>query len=241
MPRALQNSSVRSSLPLALSLVVHACAFAALWHIAPLAPASERESEPVTVRLVPHSTPPEERLEPLRAADRRALPVEQDWPSIPSEPLDEEAGPEPGYSFANELPASAWRSVIGVGSSGALRLQRPRAPQAEDCAAPSVAVASVPAPMAEVTPPAPLDCPPPEYPAGAASVGERGRVRLEIRIGSDGSVESVGILHSSGFARLDEAALAGVRRWRFHPARRAGVAIAWRLEHTIVFRVDAAR
>ena len=88
----------------------------------------------------------------------------------------------------------------------------------------------------------PLDCPAPEYPAASATVNEQGRVRLEIRIDSAGRVESVRILHSSGFARLDEAAEVAVRRWRFRPAQCSGVALAWRLEHTIVFRVaESAR
>jgi periplasmic protein TonB len=92
----------------------------------------------------------------------------------------------------------------------------------------------------EVSAPVPLECAAPEYPAGAASVSEQGRVQLELAIGSSGRVESVRVLRSSGFARLDEAALAGVRRWRFEPARRDGVAVAWRLEHTIVFRIASA-
>jgi protein TonB len=54
-------------------------------------------------------------------------------------------------------------------------------------------------------------------------------------------VESVRVLRSSGFARLDEAAESGVRNWRFRPARRAGSAVAWRLVHSIVFRVDGGR
>ncbi len=217
----------------------------ALYGFAPFARAPEREEQPVSVRFVPHTSPPAEEFVPPRATDRRALPLVQAFAPIPIEPESEEPLPAESSVFASELPAVARRMPLGVGASGALRVPHARAPETTECGASTATTpapaACAPGPLEEATPPLPLACPPPAYPAGAASVGEGGRVRLEIRIDSDGRVESVRVLSSSGFARLDEAAELGVRSWRFRPARRAGSASAWRLEHTIVFRVDSGR
>jgi protein TonB len=43
-------------------------------------------------------------------------------------------------------------------------------------------------------------------------------VILSVRVGADGRPESVTVSRSSGFPRLDNAAVEAVRRWRFKPA-----------------------
>jgi len=53
-----------------------------------------------------------------------------------------------------------------------------------------------------------------------------------------GSAENVQIKQSSGFARLDEAAAAAVRQWRFVPARRGAEPIAASVMVPIVFRLE---
>lgn len=74
--------------------------------------------------------------------------------------------------------------------------------------------------------------PKPEYPADARAAGLSGRVVLLIHISAQGDVSSASVQKSSGVASLDESALNTVQnRWRFEPARRAGVAVP--LEVTI--------
>ena len=75
-----------------------------------------------------------------------------------------------------------------------------------------------------------LENPAPAYPSAAKRAGEQGRVMLRVRVDPEGGVERIEVQATSGHPRLDEAALAAVRRWRFAPARRAGQAIAgWAL------------
>ena len=50
------------------------------------------------------------------------------------------------------------------------------------------------------------------YPAGSANVNEAGTAKLRILFGPDGNVLDVNLLASTGFPRLDEAALEGARR-----------------------------
>ena len=52
-----------------------------------------------------------------------------------------------------------------------------------------------------------------------------GSVRLKVIVGRRGRVEDAVVVRSSGDARLDQAAEAAVRRWRYRPARRNGRAV----------------
>lgn len=73
-----------------------------------------------------------------------------------------------------------------------------------------------------------LTCPdraPPSYPAISRRLGEEGKVVLRVELDETGQVERATIKISSGYARLDEAALATVKRWRCRPASRDGAAV----------------
>lgn len=71
-----------------------------------------------------------------------------------------------------------------------------------------------------------LQNPKPAYPAISKRVGEQGKVVVRVLIGADGSAQKAEIRQSSGFERLDQAALDTVLRWRYVPGRRGGVAEA---------------
>ena len=57
-------------------------------------------------------------------------------------------------------------------------------------------------------------------------LGEQGKTTLRVLIGVDGLPQRAEIVKSSGFERLDQAAMATVMRWRYVPGKRAGVAEA---------------
>lgn len=54
-------------------------------------------------------------------------------------------------------------------------------------------------------------------------MGEQGKVLLRVYINAQGQPEKIDIKQSSGFDRLDEAAINTVQRWRFVPGKRNGV------------------
>ena len=62
----------------------------------------------------------------------------------------------------------------------------------------------------------------PKYPRVSRKRGERGRVLVRVFINRDGSSEKVEIEQSSGFSRLDEAAMNSAKKCRFIPAKRNG-------------------
>ncbi len=65
----------------------------------------------------------------------------------------------------------------------------------------------------------------PLYPAAARRLGEQGAVVVRVLVGVDGRVRRVELAATSGSPRLDEAAAAAVRQWRFEPAATAGGAV----------------
>lgn len=82
---------------------------------------------------------------------------------------------------------------------------------------------------------------PPDYPAESRRRGEEGVVRLSLRVGIDGRVEGAEVATSSGFPRLDQAAVEAARRWRFRPAMQGGVPVAATLPTAVHFRLTDAR
>lgn len=71
-----------------------------------------------------------------------------------------------------------------------------------------------------------LQNPKPAYPANSRRLGEQGQVVVRVLIGVDGTAQKAEIRQSSGFDRLDQAALATTQRWRYVPGKRGGVAEA---------------
>ena len=55
---------------------------------------------------------------------------------------------------------------------------------------------------------------------------------------AEGRATSVSLVRSSGFPRLDAAAVEGVRRWTFAPAQAAGLAIPSRVEVPVTFSLS---
>jgi protein TonB len=68
-----------------------------------------------------------------------------------------------------------------------------------------------------------LNNPTPPYPPLSKRMGEQGRVVIRARIEVNGSASKAEVRTSSGYERLDQAALQTVKRWRYLPGKRAGV------------------
>ncbi len=82
----------------------------------------------------------------------------------------------------------------------------------------------------------------PPYPSASRAMDEEGSVVLTVSIDAAGRVTGVSLLRSSGFARLDSAALEFARRrWRFEPALQDGRPMASTRNITVRFSLDADR
>lgn len=118
-----------------------------------------------------------------------------------------------------------------------------KAPEPEPLPTPPVAQPAEPKPAAPapVVPPradaGQISNPAPAYPSLSRRLREEGLVVLEILIRADGSVGEIKLKASSGFKRLDEAAINAVKRWRYQPATQGGQAIDFWYEQPLEFNL----
>jgi TonB family protein len=75
----------------------------------------------------------------------------------------------------------------------------------------------------------------PEYPKYSNRFGEEGKVELELYVEVDGSVSSARIVASSGYPRLDKAAVEAVKDWKFLPPLEDGEPVRALHRQTISF------
>ena len=66
-----------------------------------------------------------------------------------------------------------------------------------------------------------LNNPAPAYPSVSRRFGEQGRVLLRVLVSENGLAQSVQLDSSSGYEKLDRAAMEAVKKWSFIPARRS--------------------
>ncbi|HEY0339617.1 MAG TPA: energy transducer TonB, partial [Steroidobacteraceae bacterium] len=79
----------------------------------------------------------------------------------------------------------------------------------------------------------------PPYPMSSIRVGEEGAIVVDILVGVDGRVRDAKVSRSSGFERLDQAALSEAKqRWHLKPATRNGVPFEQWLTLKVVFRLQ---
>ena len=79
----------------------------------------------------------------------------------------------------------------------------------------------------------------PDYPPTSRRLGEEGSVVLQVLVGADGAVKDGKVQTSSGFARLDEAALKhALRAWRFTPGTEDGVPVQTWHSVKVTFKIE---
>ncbi|MFO7189827.1 MAG: energy transducer TonB [Pseudomonadota bacterium] len=78
----------------------------------------------------------------------------------------------------------------------------------------------------------------PEYPPSSRRAGEAGTVVLEVYVLENGRVGDARVKQSSGYPRLDEAALREVKRsWRLEPGTQDGKPVAMWGQFAVTFRL----
>ena len=168
----------------------------------------------------------------------------------PPKPLP--AAPKPVKKKVQPKPEKKPEPVPVVQPEPQLVAQAPDPVPAPTVAAPEP---TPPAPVAETPPPQPqaapqpvpkapepveeevdppkfnadyLDNPAPRYPPLSRRMGEQGRVLLRVHVAAGGGAMEVTLHKSSGFERLDRAALETVKQWKFVPARQGDKPVsAW--------------
>ena len=75
----------------------------------------------------------------------------------------------------------------------------------------------------------------PEYPDALRSHGIQGRVRVQMVVGRDGSVESASVISGSGYGAMDAAAVEAAYTYQFEPAEKQGIPVRCYATKTFVF------
>ncbi|KKC26926.1 energy transducer TonB [Sphingomonas sp. SRS2] len=83
-----------------------------------------------------------------------------------------------------------------------------------------------------------LEGKPPRYPFESRRKHEEGTVVVRLLIGTDGRVAQISIVQSSGFERLDQAALQAIRGWRWQPIMRDGQPVEVRGVYSMPFTLQ---
>ncbi len=152
-------------------------------------------------------------------------------PKLDSLPVSQTPTPQPVVSESkinNPVPEVSHEQV----SAEAKPTESKAAPEVEK-----------PAPKEDVVEPpkfgvAYLNNPKPNYPNLSRRAGERGRVLLKVLVDANGLPATVELGTSSGFERLDNAALEAVKQWKFVPARKNNQAMSAWVTVPINFALD---
>ncbi|MBI3014733.1 MAG: energy transducer TonB [Candidatus Tectomicrobia bacterium] len=80
----------------------------------------------------------------------------------------------------------------------------------------------------------------PVYPEDSrrGRLGEEGTVILGVSVGADGKREKIRVVKSSGFSRLDQAAIAALESATFVPATRGGKPVPMEKKISFTFRLE---
>lgn len=169
------------------------------------------------------------RLDVIEVGHKTPPPLVVNLISVPPPPLPV-AEPEPEIA-----PIKPVQPVIVAPPPLVRTLSAPPPPVqvVEAAPPPQAAIVAPPAPRPAVpAAPVPVDLAskflsgkPPRVPAESRRAKEEGTVVLKVLLDVDGRVSDIAIARSSGFERLDKAALDAVRRWRWSPTMQAGQAV----------------
>lgn len=162
-----------------------------------------------------------EMIEPPQPLSTPAPPQPQPKPTPAQKTLVQ---PRPVAQPAPQPVAIVDPTPAPLAPTGIFEPQPPAPP------APVATAEAAPAPPKMVMPSsdaAHLNNPQPPYPTLSKRLGESGVVQLRVHVEIDGTPSQVQIYKSSGYDRLDQAALETVKnRWRFVPGHLGGTPIA---------------
>jgi protein TonB len=197
------------------------------------------------------------QVEPVRAAVSSVAPVFVSWLAPPKErpkpvelpppaPRVRKAVPTPRKP--REAPVIA-RAPEAAPTEAPSVIAPPPPPEPIEVAATTSVVEAAPIAAAPApSPPAPktisigavsyLTPPVLHYPPAARRAQEEGRVHVRVMVDADGRPREFAITRSSGFPRLDEAALATVRATRFKPYTENGVPQPFWVVMPLVFELE---
>jgi protein TonB len=238
-----------------LSLLVHLLAMGVVVLLSPVVPMESPFDNPGAVELLMEegkgavplqpgqtdtATPPAAEPQagaPLVVLPEKAetAPTEQPAPTMPSQ--------DPAAESVPASPSSPGQAATGTESEPhpaehAPDAQKPAAAPIFNFAGTDSDTTATVLPSNGILPAMPDDRfrnRPPAYPPDAARRGETGAVLVIIHIAPNGYATGAEVAESSGSASLDKAAVTAVRKWRFRPAMKGGLAVPFDMTFRFIF------
>jgi len=178
--------------------------------------------------------PPEPRRQPSRPSTSRQKPVSSKVQAS-TQPTD--PPPATQKDMAEAIPGALATTGLDV-------TEKVTTPSAMPSTQAGTSPPGLPKPAALATAVLPsrdadyLNNPAPDYPAISRRLGEQGKVVIRVLIDKDGTPQLGNIHESSGYPRLDQAALRAVMGWRYVPGQLGGTAQAMWFNVPIQFALN---
>lgn len=177
--------------------------------VAPVTPAPQPKPQPIATPVAPK---PVAKVTPQLRPEPTPAPA----PATPAPPLPVAADPTPTPPAAAVTSVQTPSTTVPIASPPVA----PAAPASPAVAPPPRAPVAVELPSSDAQY---LQNPKPRYPPMSNKLRESGTVLIELLVTDKGVAQDARVKTSSGFFRLDDAALEAVKRWRFVPGKRGGV------------------
>ena len=170
------------------------------------------EPAPPTAEPTPEPEPKPDEIAP-RTPDQKPKPIER------PEQTAKRVSPPPVTRAGPSTPASPRAAAAALGTRTGTETSGPK----KDGATTKAIATYSPAPT---------------YPAESKAAAERGTALILASVDATGRITSVSVKKSSGFPRLDRAALEAMRRHKLKPAMRNGQPIATTVEKPFRFNLE---
>jgi len=217
-PRADGLTPAQHRAAVAAIVGVHALAGWALMQVEQVREAVA-QAAPVFVELLAPSAPPAPPVPPSPAPPRTIRKVAPPAPLVVAAPSPVPAAFVVDQAEVPQLPAPAAPVEVA---------QLPPSPPAPE------PPRNIPASAVQY-----LEPPLPEYPRASRRAGEAGRVSVRVYIDEAGLPRNVQLSRSSGYPRLDDAAIAAVKKARFRPYTENGRPTAGWASIPLTFDLEA--
>lgn len=217
----IRHKPVLTGLSLFSFLVVvatHAAVLYGLWHH------RFNTATPDTITLYAQFVAPPEKQEEATKAPKVELKAEHAPPQVKPTPPVKKVQLQPKRQLVAKTPAVTPQEYVAP----PIEEHEPEPePEEKTVSEPVVEARPTQMPTGPVTLSSELSvsCPDlasPAYPALSRRLGEEGKLVLQVELDETGRIGKAKIVQSSGYSRLDNAALSAVKTWRCRPATRNG-------------------
>lgn len=223
---------------LATVTAAHLAIFISAWNVM----VESKPSSLIRVNLLAIDTPQHNIVAPTPKVVAQKAPQNKPSPTKPIERASEIAQVNsPAFVPAPEVTTASASVSTSASSASATANATPTESNSSAVSA-AAAVATLPTKPKVELPSSNADYlnnPAPPYPPVSKRLREQGIVLLRVLVSAEGDAMQVELRQSSGFERLDTVANETVKRWKFVPGKRDGVAEAMWVNVPIVFELSS--